>query len=120
MTVTAPQLPCMAETEVRNVAVSFVGKLDAGELLTGTPTVTEVDEDGAPVGPNLSFSNIAVNTAELTINRETVAIGEAVQFRVTAGVGLSGSRYYMRVEATTTASPAQTLQVVLPLDVVLT
>ncbi len=88
-------------SEVRNVAVSFVGKLDSGEKVTGTPTVTEVDTS------DLTISNVAVSTAALTINDKSVAIGEAVQFRVSGG--LAGVSYTLRVTAASDATPAQTL-----------
>lgn len=108
-TITSPELRAMSESEVRNAAVSFVGRLDAGETLTGTPTVTEVDANGNTVSPaNLTFSNVGVNTAALTINGLSVAIGQAVQFNVTAGAGLDGD-YNINVKCGTNASPAQTL-----------
>lgn len=88
-------------SEVRNVAIDFQGKLDTSELLTGTPTVTEVDTT------DLTLASKVVSTAELTIRGTTVAIGEAVQFRVSGGV--AGGEYTIRISVTTTASPAQTL-----------
>ena len=106
----APQLGQMKLNEVRNVAVSFVGKLDAGENLTGTPTLALVG-----VGSGLTFSNIAVSTAQLTVNGVDVPAGRAVQFRVTAQA--AGS-YTVRVTAASTATPAQTLQLDLGLTVI--
>lgn len=100
----AIQRPTKTASEVRNVAVSFSGKLDDGELLTGTPTVTEV----SPSSPQaLSFSNIAVNTAALTINGVTVPIGEAVQFSLSGGV--ANTAYTIKIAVGTDATPAQTL-----------
>lgn len=96
---TVPHIRTKTAAEVRNAAVNFQGKLDSGELLTGTPTAT---------ASGITTSNVAVNTAELTIDGVTVAIGQAVQFRVSGGT--AGTTYTITVEATTTATPAQTLQ----------
>lgn len=98
---TVPHLRTKTVAEVRNGSVSFVGKLDAGELLTGTPTVTV-----SPSGPTIS--NQAVNTAQLTIDNQTVAIGQAVQFSISGGT--AGTSYVISVRCGTTASPAQTLE----------
>jgi len=66
----------MSTEEVRHVAVDMSEKLDAGETLTGTPTVTS--------GSNQTITNKALSTTELTINGETVAAGLAVQFTLDA------------------------------------
>ena len=62
----------VAETEV--VSINYSDVLDSGELLTGTPTVTEVST------ANLSLANKLVSTATYTesFSGETVAIGKAV------------------------------------------
>lgn len=99
---TAPQKPTIAVGEIRNVAVSFADVLDSGELLTGTPTVVEVTTT------DLTLSSKAVNTAALTINGESVAIGKAVQFRV-SGQLVANSPYTIKITVSTDASPAQTL-----------
>lgn len=96
-------------SEVRNCGVSFAGALDEGELLTGTPTVTSV-----PSG--LTFASPIVSTQALTINGATVAIGKAVQFKVTGGV--SGVKYQIEVSCGTDATPAQTLYAELELLVI--
>lgn len=97
-------------SEVRNVAVSFAGKLDSGELLTGTPTVTEVTTT------DLTFASQAVNTAALTINGVSTAIGRAAQFKVTGGT--AGTTYEITVSCGTDATPAQTLYGTIKLKVV--
>ncbi len=97
----APQVPEAYVSETRNFAVSFVNMLDAGELLTGTPTITE------ETTTDLTISNKAVNTAALTINGASVAIGQAVQFKV-VGQKVSGSPYTIKITVGTTATPAQT------------
>lgn len=98
---TAPQRHSKGATESRNVSLDLSGKLDTGELLTGVPTVEEVTTT------HLTFSNKAVNTTALTINGRTVAIGEAVQFRVSGGN--ANTSYTIRTTVTTTSNPAQTL-----------
>jgi hypothetical protein len=83
--------------------VSFVGQLDSGELLTGTPIVEEVTTT------DLTIANKAVNTAALTINDKTVAIGKGVTFTVADHLA-SGSPYTIAITVSTGASPAQTLK----------
>lgn len=86
--------------EIRQCAVSFVGKLDTGETLAGTPTVTASSTD-------ITISGTAVNTTALTIDGTTVAASQAVQFKVTTVSGTGGSKYTMI--ATTTTSLSQVL-----------
>jgi hypothetical protein len=96
----ADQIPAFAVGDTRNGAISFAGQLDSGEALTGTPTVVELTTT------DLTISGVAVSTTALTINGETVAIGEAVQFKV---VGMTAANYRLKVTATTDSTPAQTL-----------
>ncbi len=107
--ITAPQVQQKAASEVRNVAVSFAGKLDDGELLTGTPTVTV-----SPTGPTIASESVSAEA--LTINGESVAAGAAVQFRVSGGT--AGVTYTITVSCATDASPAQTLRGKVTLEVV--
>ena len=98
----APQIGTKTVSEARNIAVSFANQLDTSpnELLTGTPTVS-----ASPSG--LTFANVAVNSVARTINGVTVAIGKAVQCKVTGGT--AGQEYTLTVTAGTDATPAQTL-----------
>lgn len=89
-------------------AVAFDKYLDSGELLTGTPTVVEVDTS------DLTLGNKAVSTGSLTILGRTVATGKAVQF--SASGATAGTTYRVRVTATTDASPARTE----PIDLLIT
>jgi hypothetical protein len=93
----------MSVGETRNIAISFSGKLDDGELLTGTPTL---EDCAAPSPAVLTFSNVVVNTAAIIINGETVPIGEAVQGKVTA---TTAGKYTIKATSDTDSSPAQTL-----------
>lgn len=95
----AKQTHCMTANETRNIAVSFVSLLDSGELLTGTPTVT---------ASGLTIANKVVNVAQLTIDGDTVEIGQAVQFNVTGGT--AGTSYDVTILCDTDASTAQTLE----------
>lgn len=96
-------------SEVRNIAVSFTGKLDTGELLTGTPTVAEVTTT------DLTFANQSVNTAALTINGVSTIIGHAVQFSVSGG---SVGTYSINIAVSTDATPSQTLYGTIKLKII--
>lgn len=100
----APQRNDKTVSEVRNTAVSFSGKLDDGELLTGIPIVTEVN---ALSPPDLTFTNIAVSTTVLAINDLSVPVGEAVQFSVSGGT--ANRVYKIQIMCDTDATPLQTL-----------
>lgn len=100
----APQRNTKTVSEVRNVAVSFSGKLDDSEALTGTPTVTEVDASSPQA---LTFANIAINTAILSINDISTPVGEAVQFKVSGGV--ADAVYTIKIVCGTDSTPAQVL-----------
>lgn len=106
----APQRQIKTESEVRNVAVSLEPVLSSGELLTGTPTVTEITTSA------LTLDNKAVNTGALTINGVSVAVGQAVQFNVAGGS--ANTDYNVRVICATDASPAQTLYGLMTIGVV--
>lgn len=92
---TASGLPSKPSTAVRNIAVSFEGQLDDGELLTGTPTVTV-----APSGPTITLE--ATNSVGKTINNRKVPPRKAVTFSVSGGT--NGTDYTFTVQCGTTAS----------------
>lgn len=98
---TAPERPSAPVGEVNGFSASFVGKLDSGELLTGTPTVVEV------TSTDLTITNKVVNSVALTINNKTVAIGNAVQFKVTGHL-LATLNYTIKITVVTDSSPART------------
>lgn len=95
----ASEIYDVTTTETLNVAIDYTGKLDSGELLTGTPTVTEETTS------DLTITNVKVNTATLTINSVSVVAGKAVQFSFSGQ--LSGNQYRMDTLCTTDATPAQ-------------
>lgn len=94
----AIQLHDKAPGSTRNVSVDLRGKLDTGELLTGTPVVT-----AWPSG--LTLANKAVNSETLTIDGATCVAGQAVQFSVAGGS--AGTDYLIVVACGTTSTPAQ-------------
>jgi len=99
MTVHARQEHEIAKGATRTVSVSFAGKLESGEVLTGTPSVTAVS-GSATVG------SIARNSAAITVNGVSVATNKAVVFSVSA---LTQPRVTLRVACGTDGSPSQTL-----------
>jgi len=101
MSHTAPKIRTKTVSEVRNAAVNFSGKLDATELLTGTPVVSELTTS------DLTFASEAVNTSTLTIDDVSAVAGEAVQFKVSGGV--AGTDYIIKISCDTNSGPVQTL-----------
>jgi len=97
---TAYQRPVAAEGEYNNFAVSFIGVLDDGELLTGTPTVEEQDTS------DLTIVCETVSTTVLTINGVSVPAGKAVQFRVD-GQLVANSIYTLKITVNTNSVPCQ-------------
>ena len=88
------------ETEV--VSINYSDVLDSGELLSGTPTVSEVSTS------NLTLANKLVNTATYveSFSGETISVGKAVQFTVTTG---TAGLYQIRVTVSTDSTPTRTL-----------
>ena len=102
---TAPQIGVITPDETRNVSVSFINRLDSGELLTGTPTVT-----ASPSGPTISTP--VVNDSTLTINGRSHLAGQAVRFSIADCT--SGETYQLTVTANTTGD--QVLQGIVIVD----
>ena len=102
----APQHQTKAVSESRNVAVDFGGKLDSGELLTGTPTISIASPSVSP--EDMTITSPIVNTSILTVNGVSVPVGEAVQFHVSGGI-VANSPYTIHISCGTDATPAQTL-----------
>ena len=102
MSAEAPQIPCVLDGETRNGKASFANKLDSGELLTGSPTITELGTT------DLTIANAAVSTAALTINGVSVDTGEAITFKASGFV--ANKIYRLLLQCGTDSSPAQTLR----------
>jgi len=98
----AANTPVAMVGETRNAAVDFEQRLDTSEVLTGTPTVSELTTS------DLTIDNVKINTAALTVNGNAVGVGGAIQFR------FSGQQqsltYTLLVQSATDSSPAQTLR----------
>lgn len=98
---TAPQRPQTAEGAEDLFSESFDGVLDSGELIASVTSVTEV------TSTDLTMSDEAVSTAELTINNIAVATGRAIQFKV-VGQLLATKNYTLKMIVVTDSTPAQT------------
>ena len=96
----AAQRRSKVASEVVNVSHDCIDILDSGELLSGTPTVTEL------VTSDFAFANVAISTAEKTINGRTVAIAQAVTFKVSGGT--AGTMPTCKIVVKTDASPPAT------------
>ena len=81
------------------MAVEYTQALDAGELLTGTPTITEVTTT------DLTITNKLVNSTTLVVNDISCIAGQAVQCLVTGAV--AGTTYMIKIEVSTTSTPTQ-------------
>jgi len=99
---TAPEHPSIPVGSSHNAKVSFKGQLDSGELLTGTPTVVEVNALDVAVSPSdLTISGKAVNTATIAVNEDTAVLaGQAVVYLV-SGQLLTNTPYRIKITATT-------------------
>lgn len=104
MAIEAVQVPDIAASATENGAISFVGKLDSAELLTGTPTVVELTSS------DLTIASVAVSSSALTINGVSVAAGKAVTFSVTGQT--AGTTYRLKATAGTDSTPAQSIPVI--------
>lgn len=98
----AMQRPTKAAGAVRNAIIDYTDELDTGDTgeLLVDPTVAEVTTE------DLTIESVAVNTGTKNCLGETVAVGKAVQFRVSGGT--KGRVYTLRVTVDTDATPAQT------------
>jgi len=100
MSNTAQQLPTKTSGETRIVSFDFgdstgaaSGKLDVGETLTGTPTVTQASKTPS-TATDLTIGAPAVNVAACLVNGRSCAIGEVVQ--VTVSGGDNGATYSLK------------------------
>ena len=103
------QRPRKQASEVLNVRCDFRDVLHPNELMTGTPTITEVTTS------DLTLTNKAISNTELMILGEIVGIGEAVTF--TLAGGSASTDYTLEVQIGTDATNAQTLRALLEIRV---
>lgn len=105
MPTTLVDIPEVSLGDIDVASIDYTPYLDAGELLTGTPTVNEVTTT------DLTFANKAVNIAAVVIKGVTVAIGKAVQFKFSGqqqAADGSPKLYRVRVSVLTNATIART------------
>lgn len=93
-------------TEERNASVSFKSDMEEGEIIIGTPTVTDATGE-------LTLEGVSVNTEVLKINGILTPIGQAVTY-IEKG-GIAGSRYHIKIQGSTNQS--QVIRGVTRLDV---
>ena len=105
----ATQIRVKGSDETRNVAISYVDKLESSELLTGTPTITDSTGD-------LTLSNKVISTGALTINGISVAAGAAVTFTIAGGT--AATTYDIRIQTTTDATNPQSFDDNIQIEVV--
>lgn len=100
MVMALSEMPVISVGDTELFAIDYTDLLDDTETLTG-PTATEVSTT------DLTIANVAVNVAAVTINGVSVAIGKAVQFKI-SGQKID-TAYRVLVTVTTTSTPARTL-----------
>lgn len=100
MAITLREKHYISVGSTRLVAIGFTDWLDAGVLLTGTPTIVEVGTT------DLTITNKAINTGTIVVDDITCLAGQAVQFLVTGAV--AGTTYTIKVIVGTTSMPAET------------
>jgi hypothetical protein len=105
----APQRGRKTPAAVVNFAVSFDKFMEAGLSLTGTPTLTV-----SPAAA-LTATSPAVTAAAKTILGKSVPAGRAVTF-VCAG-GLANNTYRVKVSCQNNATPAETVEGFVLIDV---
>lgn len=101
MTKILPGVRTVSSDAVEIVAVDESFELDAGETLTGTPTVTEIDTS------DLTITNKSLNSSSMSINGNDSSASCAVLFRISGQK--SGKLYHIKYTVGTTSSPARTL-----------
>jgi len=95
MPITLQGLPTISVGDTDIQSVDLQDYLDSGETFTGTPTVVEITTTA------LTLSNKTVNAAAITVQGRTVAIGAAIQFKVSGQQ--AGVTYKLQITGTTTA-----------------
>jgi len=95
MPIKLDQRPVISVGDTDIAKIDYTDYLDSTELLTGTPTVAEVTTT------DLTLTNKTVNATEVRILERDVAIGKAVQFKV-SGQKIN-TEYSIRVTASTDA-----------------
>lgn len=85
--------PVISVGDIDTIALDCTDWLDAGELLTGTPTITEVSTS------DLTITNKRVSVSDLVIKKRSVDTGMAVQCLIS---GQQAGTYTLLVQVDTT------------------
>lgn len=91
------------------------GPINVGEVLTGTPTITQESVSPTTIGgtttADLTLANKTVGSSTPIINGRTAASGEYVQFTAASASGANavGAVYTILISCATNSSPARTL-----------
>ena len=96
----ANQTGCKPAGATHTMKVDFTDALKDSALLTGTPTIVEVTTS------DLTIDNKAINTAEVTVRGEAVAIGKGVLASVSGGT--ANTTYTIKVTVSTDETATQT------------
>ena len=110
MTITLPQVYDISPGDIELIAIDYTNALASAETLTNPSVVqAEAEEDSSESSSlvSLAFANIKINITEIPILGRLVAVGKAVQFKV-SGQSLNVS-YRIRITVKTTSSPIRTL-----------
>ena len=103
--------------EIDDWAVGFGARLASGETLTGTPAVTVHVQTGTEAQyDGVTLSQVDQNSAPVTdADGVTHAADEAVEFRITADAAAVAASYTLRVECATSTgrSLVETFDIVL-------
>lgn len=87
-------LPCeMIPGEVTSGAVSMVGRLPDGAVLTGTPTCTVTLVRGTGAAANLTVTSLSRNSGAITVDGVSVAANKAITCIVTATNAVKGQDF---------------------------
>jgi hypothetical protein len=106
----------IAVSDVDVISVDCTDWLDSGELLTGTPTITERTSFG-----DIAFANNVVNGSAITMFGRTIAASSAVQWKVSGQSRKANGDpqiYEVEFSVTTDATPARTLVRSVELEVI--
>jgi hypothetical protein len=117
MTATARNIESIPKGARRNIYVEFTDQLIGADVLSGTPTVTEVvrsEVEAGTAAPSTASNGFTVdnegrNAAAYTNQiGETVAVSKAVAFRA-ATTSVAVGRYAFKVSVATSNASSETL-----------
>ena len=91
-------------SEVINETIDIAGLLKGTELATETPASPGVSPTAVEVNTSeLTIANVAVNTAEQTVDGRTVAVGKGIDYTIS---GFVSGKYTVEIVLWTSATVA--------------